>query len=92
MNINENYTNDLKKSLTTPLLIELNRKDIIELKNFGLNEAIKVYDNLIKDENSTNVIYVDGDLNYDKDSIILLETILSKTNTQIQSAKNLNNF
>lgn len=92
MNINENYKNDLKKSLKVPLLIELNKKDNINLKHFGLSEAINVYDDLIKEKNNTNVLYIDGDLNYDKDSIVIVETILAKTSSQIQSAKNLDNL
>ena len=99
MKILDNYKQDLIKSIKTPLLIELNKKDLEQFDGNGLNKAALyaeyIYNEFISNKESTNLIFIDSN-NYlvdnknEKQSIILLEEIIKLTSKQIQSYKNIN--
>jgi len=74
------YQQDLLKSRTTPLLIELSK---VDMNKFGKNSfelsfftAQMLYDKEISDTGETNFIYIDGDKVTDSESIFLFEEIL----------------
>ena len=99
MSILKNYQQDLIKSLSSPLLIELNKKDIKQFGTNGLDNAIlnaqSIYNRSISIKESTNLIYINGnkyniDNIKDDNPVILLEEIIKLTSKQIQSQKNIN--
>ncbi|HGS5466200.1 TPA: AAA family ATPase [Vibrio parahaemolyticus] len=94
--LRSNYQNDLVKSLNTPLLIELNERDItsIELKqgqsfpDTCLLLGSKIYDDH-NQSNGTNIIVLDGEKNINKDGFYLLETLLEQLQDEIKDIKNI---
>lgn len=93
----KNYRNDLFRSQTTPLLIELNQDEIKRLSR-GVNQnqcstlpalvAQQVYNE--KDGSKvSNIIVIDGDKVTSQDSFIILEALLEQLRNELKSIKNL---
>jgi len=94
----KNYQQDLQKSRTTPLLIELSKKDLDSLCNkdnkcgvtISLAVAKAIYDKpLKKDTKETNLIYIDGDSATNVDHIYLLEKFFDLASDHLKYIKNL---
>lgn len=91
----ENYVNDILKSRTTPLLIELSKKDLDLLckgKVCGVNISLafskKIYDSKLKNSTETNLIYIDANNAKDIEHTYLFEEFLNLIEDQIKSIKN----
>lgn len=86
MDYYSNYQEDLIKSIKSPLLIELNKNDLI---NFckdssvsGLDIAFltakEIYNHHLNQDTRTNVLYIDSDKKTGKTNSILLEQIINQ--------------
>ena len=91
-----NYQNDLLKSRTSPLFIELSKKDLDKIckdKQCGLLTSLAVakavYDAQLKDTTETNIIYIDADKAKDVEHIYLLEEFLDLISDHLKEIKNL---
>eukprot|EP01093_Parvamoeba_rugata_P018764 TRINITY_DN810_c0_g1_i3.p1 TRINITY_DN810_c0_g1~~TRINITY_DN810_c0_g1_i3.p1 ORF type:complete len:1343 (-),score=212.83 TRINITY_DN810_c0_g1_i3:4-4032(-) len=93
--LTENYLKDMKKSLYTPLFIEINRKDMAlflpgyELnltKNLPLTLAAEVYNNKLKD-NQSNLLYIEPTSS--TSCFVILETILQLLEEQLKDIKSI---
>ena len=94
MSILKNFQQDIIKSRTTPLLIELSKKDLDAFGDKGLDIALmttkKIYDKSFEDRpNETNMIYIDGNNATDIEHIYLLEEFLNIVNDQLKKIKKL---
>ena len=96
MSLLKNFQNDLLKSRTTPLLMELSKKDLDSMcqndvcgVNISLVVAKTVYDMPLKDTTETNIIYIDADESKSVDHIYLLEEFLDLTSDHFKYIKNL---
>lgn len=94
----KNYQQDIIKSRTTPLLIELSKKDLdLMCKDdicgvtISLAVAKNIYDEPLKDKDitETNLIYIDADDAKSVDHIYLLEEFLELTSDHLRYMKNL---
>ena len=92
----ENYQNDLLKSRTTPLLIELSKKDLDTMCKDNVRGVIMslvvakaVYDTTLEDTTETNLIYIDADKAKDVEHIFLLEEFLDLVSDHLKYIKNL---
>jgi hypothetical protein len=94
-----NYENDIKNSLTTPKLIELNKKDLDSFRNdsnytcsinLAFSSAKKIYDSNLNNSNQTNIINLDLPLqaNNESNNILLFETLLKMLEPEIKTIKN----
>lgn len=95
--LTENYVKDIKKSLYTPLFIEINRKDMAlflpgyELnltKNLPLTLAAEVYNNELKD-NQSNLLCIEGSPTPSSSCFVILETILQLLEEQLKDIKSI---
>ncbi|WP_299573100.1 tetratricopeptide repeat protein [uncultured Shewanella sp.] len=93
----KNYLEDLSRSKTTPLLIELNQDEIKLIHNdsqkknahhFPLLLAQRVYNNNL-DNKGNNLIVIDGDNEASSDSFNLLETLLEALRDELKSIKSI---
>jgi len=94
----ENYNIDLQKSRTTPLLIELTKKDLdgfcingILGLNIAIDSAKAIYDGVDELKNSTqsNIIYLDANKIKNMQHVFLLEVLLDILEDSIKNIKNL---
>lgn len=92
--IYQDYINDLKDSLTSPLLIEVQKKHIEELKSndsaFSDEDSYhNIYNKLLTDENTTNVVIVNAEK--DKNTQIL-NAFYKKTNVALKNKLGINSL
>lgn len=92
-----NYKNDILKSQKSPLLIELNQKDISHFDcqlgnkaeaNFPFLVAQRIYDDALSN-NTTNIIAIEGDSDQQGARFCLLESLLSQLGDEIKDIKNI---
>lgn len=91
-----NYQHDLVKSLETPLLIELNRKEVTDIAQGQEQHAIDIpfllakpfYDGSAKNK-TTNIIVIDGDDWKEEGHFILLEVLIDQLQDEIKNIKNI---
>ncbi|HCG8743654.1 TPA: AAA family ATPase [Vibrio parahaemolyticus] len=91
-----NYQHDLVKSLETPLLIELNRKEVTDIAqgqeqqvaHIPLLLAKQFYDSCAKNK-TTNTIVIDGDDWKEAGHFILLEVLINQLQDEIKNIKNI---
>lgn len=96
MQLLTNYVQDLQKSKTTPLLIELSKKDLDQLckesvcgVTMSIALAKELYDASLKDTTETNLIFIDADKASNDEHIHLLDKFLDLIHDQVQTMKNL---
>ena len=92
----KNYANDIVKSRTMPLLIELSKKDLDLIckddvcgVNISLALAKELYDTPLKDTTETNIVFIDADNAKDYEHTYLLEEFLELIKDQVNNVKNL---
>jgi tetratricopeptide (TPR) repeat protein len=97
LSLANNYKNDIVNSQNTPLLIELNKKDISQFalksdKNshayFPFLVAQSIYDSQLA-TGSTNVIAIDGDSYSSDKRFYLLEALLDQLSGELKDIKNI---
>lgn len=93
----KNYAQDLLKSRTTPLLLELSKKDLDQMCNNGVSGinislalAKEIYDSSLENTTETNLIYIDANYAKNFEHTFLLEAFLNIIEDQIKSIKNFN--
>ncbi|MEI6893294.1 MAG: tetratricopeptide repeat protein [Colwellia sp.] len=89
----KNYRNDLIRSQTTPLLIELNQDEINRLANGANNSQLQCLPALVAQQvynkKTDNIIMIDGDAITSPDSFILLDTLLEQLRYELKNIKSL---
>jgi len=91
MSILENYKDDIVKSQTTPLLLELSKDNISAIGNINKTLLITklIYDYPLKKQEETNIIFIDCDDNKDSYQIYIFEILLKLLSNQLKDIKNL---
>lgn len=91
-----NYANDIIKSRTTPLLIELSKNDLDAMckgdvcgLEVSLGVAKELYDAPLKGANETNIVFIDGSKALGYGHTYLLEEFLELVKDHIETIKNL---
>jgi hypothetical protein len=91
MKIINNYNEDILKSLSTPLLIELSKNDLNAIG--GYNKSYwytqEIYDNSLKNKTETNVIFIDGDKNNNVDQLYIFEQLIDILSDDFKDIKNI---
>jgi len=92
----KNYANDIVKSRTMPLLIELSKKDLDLIckdnvcgVNISLALVKELYDTPLKDTTETNIVFIDADDAKGYEHTYLLEEFLELVKDQVENVKNL---
>ena len=94
MKIKQNYQQDIIKSKTTSLLIELSKKDLNNFDdtqglNYSINIAKKIYNHPISNLSETNMIFIDG-ADVQNNQILLFNKLLDNLENSFKDIKNIN--
>jgi len=89
-NLKGNFKDDIKKSKSSTLLIELSKKDIDDFGEiFPFIAAEEIYSVGLKRNSVTNVTFIDGDSCIEEERFYLLESILEQLSDEITDIKSI---